>query len=216
MAIDAIIFDMDGVLVDSEPVHFEAMRRLMEEHGVAYTWLDEENFFGCTDREVFRQIRKRYGLAEHEHDLAEAWIERVVQLLPGRIAPMAGVPRVLDRLGASGLRLALASSSSPAIIRATIDILGLADVFEVTVSGRDVASGKPAPDIFLEAARRLGVPPSACLVVEDSQNGLRASIAAGIPCLVIPCPSTARQDFTGATARLTSLDEVPAWVAERP
>jgi len=215
MAIHAIIFDMDGVLVDSEPVHFEATRLLMEEHGVAYTWLEEENFFGCTDREVFRRLRERFGLAAHEHDLAEAWIARVVQLLPQRIVAMPGVPGVLDRLRATGRRLALASSSSPAIIRTTIEGLGLADSFEVTVSGRDVASGKPAPDIFLEAARRLGVPPSACLVVEDSQNGLRASVAAGIPCLVIPCASTARQDFTGAAARLASLDDLPAWVAAR-
>jgi HAD superfamily hydrolase (TIGR01509 family) len=215
MTTDAIIFDMDGVLADSEPVHFEATRLLMEEHGVVYTAADEERYFGCTDREMFREMRARYGLAAQEDDLAEAWIDRVVRLLPERIVPMRGVPAVLDRLRASGFRLALASSSSPAIIRTTIEGLGLADAFEVIVSGRDVANGKPAPDIFLETAQRLGVAPSACLVVEDSQNGLRASVAAGIPCLVIPCASTARQDFTAATARLASLDDLPAWMELR-
>jgi HAD superfamily hydrolase (TIGR01509 family) len=215
MTIDAIIFDMDGVLVDSEPVHFEATRLLMREHGIDYTWLEEENFFGCTDREVFRQLRRRFGLSAHEDELADAWIERVVQLLPERIVPMPGVPAVLSALRASGRRLALASSSSPAIIRTTIEGLGLLDAFEASVSGRDVAKGKPAPDIFLEAARRLGLAPARCLVVEDSQNGLRAALAAGIPCITIPCASTARQDFTGAAARLSSLADLPAWLDAR-
>jgi HAD superfamily hydrolase (TIGR01509 family) len=215
MSIDAVIFDMDGVLVDSEPVHFEATRRLMLDRGIVYTPADDENFFGCTDREVFRQLRARHQLAAHEDDLAREWIDRVVALLPGRIAPMRGVPGVLGRLGRSGFRLALASSSSPAVIQATIDGLGLVGSFEATVSGRDVTMGKPAPDIFLEAARRLGVPPGDCVIVEDSYNGLCAALAAGIPCVVIPCPSTAHQDFSGATARLESLDELPAWLADR-
>jgi HAD superfamily hydrolase (TIGR01509 family) len=211
----AIIFDMDGVLVDSEPVHFEATRLLLQEHGISYSPGANENFYGCTDREVFRHLRERYGLAPHEHDLAESWIERVVKLLPQRLVPMAGVPEVLERLRAAGLRLALASSSSPAVIRTTIAGLALEDVFETTVSGREVAHGKPAPDIFLEAARRLGLDPGSCLVIEDSQNGLRAAVAAGIPCVVVPCPATATQDFSGATARLASLRELPAWIAGR-
>lgn len=211
----AIIFDMDGVLVDSEPVHFEATRLLLQDHGVTYTPGEEENFYGCTDREVFRRLSERYGLRPHEQDLADDWIRRVVELLPGRIEPMAGVPDVLDHLRAAGLRLALASSSSPPIIRATMTGLGLADVFETTVSGRDVAEGKPAPDIFLEAARRLRADPAACIVVEDSSNGLRAARAAGIPCVVIPCGATAHQDFAGATALLGSLRELPAWMDAR-
>lgn len=214
MKLQVIIFDMDGVLVDSEPVHFEATRLLMQEHGIAYDSVDEERYFGCTDREMFLDLRKRYGLSPDVPELADAWIERVVRLLPRRIVPMRGVPEVLAQLRSAGFRLALASSSSPAIIRTTIAGLGLDAVFEATVSGRDVATGKPAPDIFLETARRLGVPPAACLVVEDSRNGLRASMAAGMPCVVIPCASTARQDFTGATAWLASLEGLPAWLAD--
>jgi HAD superfamily hydrolase (TIGR01509 family) len=214
-AVRAVIFDMDGVLVDSEPVHTEATRLLFAELGVSYVEEDDENFYGCTDREVFRQLRARYHLAPHEDQLAQSWIERVVQLLPGRLAPMHGVPEVPEGLRAAGLRLALASSSSPAIIRTTIDGLGLGDTFEATVSGRDVARGKPAPDIFLEAARRLGVEPAACVVVEDSYNGLCAARAAGIPCVVIPCPATSGQDFSAATVRLSSLHDLPAWIEAR-
>jgi HAD superfamily hydrolase (TIGR01509 family) len=215
MAIDAIIFDMDGVLVDSEPVHFEATRLLMHEHGIAYTSADEERFFGRTDREVFTELRARHGLRPEVHELADAWIRRVVELLAQRLVPMRGVPSVLDRLRAAGLRLALASSSSPAIIHATIGGLGLGQAFEATVSGRDVANGKPAPDIFIETARRLALAASSCLVVEDSQNGLRAAMAAGMPCAAVPCASTMGQDFTGATVRLGSLDDLPAWVEQQ-
>jgi HAD superfamily hydrolase (TIGR01509 family) len=215
MPFRAIIFDMDGVLVDSEPVHFEATRLLLQDHGIVYTPDEDENFYGCTDREVFRQLRERYKLTPHEHDLAEHWIERVVKLLPQRLVPMPGVPDVLEQLRAAGLRLALASSSSPAIIRTTITGLGLDGIFEATVSGRDVALGKPAPDIFLEAARRLSLEPTSCVVIEDSYNGLQAARAAGIPCVVVPCAATAAQDFSEATARLASLLELPAWVASR-
>jgi HAD superfamily hydrolase (TIGR01509 family) len=215
MTLRAIVFDMDGVLVDSEPVHFEATRLLLLEHGVTYAPDEKENFYGCTDLEVFRQLRERYRLPADERDLAEAWVTRAAGLLAHRMVPMAGVPEVLRQLQAEGWRLALASSSSPAIIETTIAGLGLAGMFETTVSGRDVAEGKPAPDIFLEAVRRLGLRPDRCLVVEDSYNGLQAARAAGIPCIVIPCQSTAGQDFSGATARLASLHELADWLHAR-
>jgi HAD superfamily hydrolase (TIGR01509 family) len=208
----AVIFDMDGVLIDSEPIHFEATRALLAEHGVVYSPDLEEDFYGCTDREVFRALRVRYGLSLSEADLAASWIERVVALLARPLQPMAGVPDALRALRASGLRLALASSSAPAIIAATLAGLGLSDLFEFTVSGHDVAHGKPAPDIFLAAARRLGLPHEACLIVEDSFNGLSAAAAAGIPCVAVPCLSTAGQDFSRAVCRLNDLGELPAWV----
>ncbi|HEY3381517.1 MAG TPA: HAD family phosphatase [Vicinamibacterales bacterium] len=210
----AIIFDMDGVLVDSEPVHLEAVRCLLADHGVDYPLQHEENFYGCTDREVFRILKARYGLAASEGDLARAWIDRVVALLPGRLGPMTGVPDVLRTLRQKGIRLALASSSAPAIIATTLDQLGLKASFELIVSGHDVACGKPAPDIFLEAARRLGLAPADCLVIEDSFNGLCAASAAGMPCVVVPCGSTAGQDFSGATIRLRTLEELPRWLGE--
>jgi HAD superfamily hydrolase (TIGR01509 family) len=212
MPLAAVIFDMDGVLIDSEPIHFEATRALMEALGVDYVPDRDENFYGCTDRDVFRALRSRYQLEAGEGELAAAWIARVVILLGRPLAPMAGVPDVLRALRARGLRLALASSSAPQIIAATLAGLGLSDMFEFAVSGHDVEHGKPAPDIFIEAVRRLGVDRDACLVVEDSFNGLTAATAAGVRCVAVPCPSTADQDFSGAAGRLNDLTELPAWV----
>jgi HAD superfamily hydrolase (TIGR01509 family) len=211
-ALEAVIFDMDGVLIDSEPIHVEATRALLADLGIDYVPDPDVNFFGWTDWDVFHALRTRYALEPDENALAADWVARSVKLLSGPLVPMAGVPDVLHTLRRSGLRLALASSSAPSIITATLRGLELVDVFETTVSGHDVDRGKPAPDIFLEAARRLGLGPGALLVVEDSFNGLSAAVAAGIRCVAVPCPSTAGQDFSGAAGCLLDLTELPAWI----
>jgi HAD superfamily hydrolase (TIGR01509 family) len=210
--IEAVIFDMDGVLIDSEPIHTEATRAMLADLGIEYVPDPDENFFGCTDWDVFHALRARYGLADDEGRLSAAWVARSVKLLSRPLVPMRGVPDVLHTLRRSGIRLALASSSAPPIIAATLSGLGLSSVFEITVSGHDVERGKPAPDIFLEAARRLEVRPEALLIVEDSFNGLSAAVAAGIRCVAVPCPSTARQDFTCAAVRLGDLTELLPWL----
>jgi HAD superfamily hydrolase (TIGR01509 family) len=211
-ALEAVVFDMDGVLIDSEPVHFEATRALLGDLGIEYVPDLDENFFGCTDYDVFHALRSRYDLAADEGELAAAWVERSVRLLSRPLTPMRGVPDVLHALRRSGIRLALASSSAPPIIAATLSGLALTDLFEFVVSGHDVERGKPAPDIFLEAARRLQARPEALVIVEDSFNGLSAAVAAGIRCVAVPCPSTARQDFSRAAVRLRDLTELLPWL----
>jgi HAD superfamily hydrolase (TIGR01509 family) len=208
----AVIFDMDGVLIDSEPIHFEAIGALLTDHGVSSPAYHDESFFGCTAHEVFRTLRRRYQLVPTEDDLAAEWISRVVALLSRPLQPLPGVPGVLNDLRARGLRLALASGSAPSIVAATLAGLGLSQAFECMVSGHEVSRGKPAPDIFLETANRLGLPAAGCLVIEDSYNGLTAAVAAGMRCVAVPCASTAGQDFSAATVRLESLTRLPAWV----
>ena len=122
--------------------------------------------------------------------------------------PMDGVPDVPRTLHGWGYRLAVASSSALGVIRVTVETLGLVPLFEALVSGADLGRGKPAPDVFVETARRLGLPPSACLVVEDSRNGLLAAKAAGMACAAIPCPATRHEDFSEADFRLGALPEL--------
>jgi HAD superfamily hydrolase (TIGR01509 family) len=124
--------------------------------------------------------------------------------------PMAGVPEVLERVRASGYRMALASSAEPRVIRANLSALALEPLFEAVVSGTQVARGKPAPDVFLAAAERLDVPPAQCLVIEDSRNGLLAAKAAGMRCAVAPCAHTRHQDFREADHRLAALPDLLA------
>jgi HAD superfamily hydrolase (TIGR01509 family) len=206
--VDALIFDMDGVLVDSEPLGMEAMRRVLARHGVGYTEADNNEFLGRTTPESCRILKRRHGLAADEADLARSYVDHLLGLIREAPRPMPGIPDVLLALGRAGHRLALASSAEPEVIGAHTVGLDIARLFEIAVSGTEVARGKPAPDVFLETARRLGVRPGHCLVIEDSRNGLLAAKAAGMLCAVIPCASTRHQDFGEADYRLGALPEL--------
>jgi HAD superfamily hydrolase (TIGR01509 family) len=207
---EAVLFDMDGVLVDSEPMHVEAMREVLRPLGVPYTDEDNTRYFGFTDPEVFRDLNARHGLALDERALTRRRIEVIVRLTRERDLAMDGARDVPPRIAAAGYRLALASSSAPEIIEATLDALGIRSAFDVVLSGLTVGRGKPAPDLFLETASRLRVPPAGCLVAEDSRNGLLAAKAAGMACVAIPCAATRGQDFTEADWCVTSLCDLPA------
>jgi HAD superfamily hydrolase (TIGR01509 family) len=204
----AVIFDMDGVLVDSEPMHLDAMREVLRPYGVPYTDEENEQFFGFTDLEVFRILRERHGRLPDARELADRRAELLVRQTRERTVPMRGIPEVPRRLRALGYRLAVASSSAVEVIEATVEVLGLAPVFEALVSGLEVGRGKPAPDVFLETARRLALPPRDCLAVEDSRNGLLAAKAAGMACAAVPCPATRHEDFVEADFRLATLPEL--------
>lgn len=208
MRFAAVIFDMDGVLVDSEPMHVEAMRAVLRPYGVPYTDEENEQFFGFTDLEVFRILRERHARLPDPGELARGRTRLLVRQTRERTVAMRGIPEVPRRLRALGYRLAVASSSAVPVIEATVEVLGLAPVFEALVSALEVGRGKPAPDVFLEAARRLDLPPRDCLVVEDSRNGLLAAKAAGMACAAVPCPATRHENFAEADFRLTELPEL--------
>jgi HAD superfamily hydrolase (TIGR01509 family) len=206
----AVVFDMDGVLVDSEPFGFEALRRVMARHGLPYTEQENAEFLGRTTLESCRTLKARHGLLESAETLADWYIEGMLELIGRGPIPMPGVPEVLQRIRASGYRMALASSAEPRVIEANLTALALRPLFEAVVSGTQVARGKPAPDVFLAAAERLGVAPADCLVIEDSRNGLLAAKAAGMRCAVVPCAHTRHQDFREADHRLGALPELLA------
>ena len=169
---------MDGVLLDSEPIGYEAMRLVMRGQGAPYDEIENDEFVGRTTAESFRVLRARRGLRPEIGELVRQFCDAKIRLIREGARPLPGVPEVLERVRAAGYRLALASSAEIPIIAATVETLGLADCFELRVSGEEVPRGKPAPDVFLEAARRLTLAPRDCLVVEDSRNGLLAARAA--------------------------------------
>jgi HAD superfamily hydrolase (TIGR01509 family) len=208
LPVDAIIFDMDGVLVDSEPLHTRATTLLLAECGLDWDERESAEYIGLTDLESFAALTLRHGLAGDPVDLAARWAKRTIVLLQQHARPLPGVPAVPLALRERGYRLALASSSRPPVIEATLEAIGARRLFEVIVSGAEVPRGKPSPDVFLEAARRLNVSPARCLVIEDSRHGVTAARAAGMRCLAIPCTTTAHQDVTHATARLDALPDV--------
>lgn len=204
MHFEAVIFDMDGVLVDSEPAHREASRQLVAPQVLS----DEEyaRFIGSTG-EVFRAfLRERYALTASDADLSRQYDALVMAELEVRGLPaLDGAQELIEALRVGGARLALASASEPQWVERTLARAGLHGRFEVIVAGDAVVRGKPAPDIYLHAAERLGVPPTACLAVEDSVYGVASAHAAGMAVVQSRQASIAPPPQPGARVVIESL-----------
>lgn len=214
MTIRAIVFDMDGVLVDSEPLWHTAEIELFGAVGVPLTVADCLQTTGLRiDEVVRRRHAERPWTTPSCDDLARSIVARVVALVGARGTPMAGAVEAVRFARARVDQLALASSSPRALIDAVLARLGVRDAFDVVHSAEGEAHGKPAPDVYLTTARMLGVDPAACAAIEDSANGLRAALAAGMRAIAVPDPHGAVVDpavLARAHVVLTSLRELPA------
>jgi HAD superfamily hydrolase (TIGR01509 family) len=181
-----VIFDLDGVIVDSEIWWDEARRDFATTHGRAWTLDDRAAVMGANSRQWSETMRTRLELDLDADAIQEAVVDAMVERYARQGAPMIdGAVDTVRRVAASG-PVALASSSHPRAIAAALAATGLGDAFQVVVSSDEVDHGKPAPDVFLEAARRLGTDPATILVVEDSLNGLKAARAAGMTTALVP------------------------------
>jgi HAD superfamily hydrolase (TIGR01509 family) len=184
--IDAVIFDLDGVLVDSEIWWDEIRSDLAARHGRRWTADDQAAVMGANSSAWARIMRERLALALPESEIERTIVDGVVARYRRDGAPLIeGATDAVRRI-ASDRPVAVASSAHRDVIDAALAATGLADIFSVVVSSDDVAHGKPAPDVYLETARRLGVNARACLVVEDSLNGVRAAKAAGMTVVLVP------------------------------
>lgn len=205
--IKALIFDMDGVLVDSEPMHLRAYQEILTSYGVSYTEQDNREFLGRKDIEILRILKERHRLSKPAEDLLSEK-EAILARLLAESTPRPGLLDVLEKARARSLPMAVASSATLPTIELVVDALGIRSYFVTLTSGDEVRRGKPAPDVYLLAAERLGVAPAACLVVEDTAAGITAAKAAGMYCVAIPCEATQHQDHSHADFELTSLDEL--------
>jgi HAD superfamily hydrolase (TIGR01509 family) len=184
-AVDAVVFDLDGVIVDSEHVWDEVREALALERGGRWHERAQADMMGMSAPEWSLYMQDVIGLSESPDKIDRLVVERMLERYAEQLPLIDGAVDAVLRLGQS-FRLALASSSNRRVIDAVLAAASLAASFEVTVSSEEVARGKPAPDVFLEAARRLGVPPRRCAAVEDSANGIRAAAAAGMRVVAVP------------------------------
>jgi HAD superfamily hydrolase (TIGR01509 family) len=184
-AIEAVVFDLDGVIVDSEAVWDEVRERYTEEKGG--TWQDgaQRDMMGMSSTEWSRYVRDRLGVDLEPERISKEVADRVAEtyeehlpLLPGAVESVRSLAREWP--------LGLASSSNRHVIDLVLEKAGIAGDFKATVSSEEVGAGKPAPDVYLEAARRLDVDPPSCAVIEDSTNGLRSAHAAGMTVIAVP------------------------------
>ncbi len=194
--LQAVIFDMDGVLVDSYRAHFESWGSLAAEHAIPF---DDQTFaatFGRTSRDIIRLLWQGRALGDGAVQALDDRKEALYRDVVGRDFPaMDGARELLDALAAAGIPLAVGSSGPPENVELAVEKLGGPGLFGATVTGRDVERGKPDPEVFLLAAERLGAPPANCVVIEDAPDGIEAARAAGMAAVALLSSGRAEADF---------------------
>ncbi len=206
---DAVIFDLDGVLLDSEAAWDQARRTFVQAAGGRWTATATRDMMGMSSLEWSRYLRDELAVPLEPERINDEVVRRMLAAYEERLPLLPGALDAVARL--AGLwPLGLASSSNREVIRVVLDASGLASRFTAWVSSEEVARGKPAPDVFLEAARRMGVDPARCAAVEDSENGIRSAHAAGMRVLALPNPHfpPAPDALALAAEVLGSLDEL--------
>ena len=207
--IKAVVLDMDGLMIDSEPLHCRAYDRVLKEFGLGLSEQENsERYVGISDKDIADEMVGRYGLGLPAAELVRRKQEAYLELLRGGVAPQPGLFELLRDLHDLGLKKAIASSSMPNEIEIVMDSLRIRSYVEVYCSAAQVERGKPAPDLFLLAASKLSVPPESCLVLEDAPAGIAAARAAGMYSIAIPSRETMAENFSQADVRLQSLGEV--------
>jgi HAD superfamily hydrolase (TIGR01509 family) len=185
--IEAVVFDMDGVIVDSEQVWDEVRERYTRESGGTYSETATRDMMGMSSLEWSRYMAERLHVPGTPEEINAAVVRRMLERY-GESPPLIdGAVDAVRRIGARW-PLAIASSSNPELIDVVLRVSGLAPLIRVAVSSQEVPRGKPAPDVYLEAAGRLGVDPARCAAVEDSHNGIRSAKAAGMRVIAVPNP----------------------------
>jgi len=183
----ALVFDLDGVLLDSEQVWNEAKEELVREQGGRWREDAPRRMMGMSSPEWAAYLRDELGVPLDPEAISDQVVGRLEQIYRDRLPLIDGAPEAVDRLAAS-LPLGLASSSNREIIDLFLELTGLGPRFAVTLSSEEVARGKPAPDVYLEVLRRMRADPAGSIAVEDSENGIRAAKAAGMRVVAVPNP----------------------------
>ena len=185
--IEAVVFDVDGVLIDSEPVWERVRRKFVAEHGGRWPDDAQDRMMGMSTAEWSAYISADFGLRLPPRRVADLVIAAMAAEYEVHLPLLPGAVDAVRELSARW-PLAVASSAPRSLIETVLDAAGLRQSFRAAVSSEEVERGKPAPDVYLEAARRLGVPPAACAAIEDSSNGLRSAAAAGMAVIAVPRP----------------------------
>lgn len=207
-----IIFDMDGVLINTEPLHYRVWKKTFQEKGLEIEYKHYKGCIGSTVGYLLDLIQKYYGVDFHDDpDLVPLQRKNKAEMIAKEGFPtIPGVPQMLRRVYESGFLMAVASSSPDVYINQVVEMLEVKKYFQVLCSGENVKNPKPAPDVFLKAAKELELSPDECLVIEDSTNGCRAAKAAGMICLGYHNPDSGDQDLSIADGVIDDYEKLDA------
>ena len=213
---EAVVFDLDGVLLDTEELWDEARRRFAEERGAHWPADAQRAMMGMSSPEWSRYMHDIVGVPDSPEEVSAEVVKRLEALYREELPLVPGSLAAVER-SATHWPLGIASSSNRPLIDLFLELTGTSDLFRATVSSEEVARGKPEPDVYLEAARRLGVAPASTAAIEDSENGIRSAAAAGMRVIAIPNrafpPSDEALSLTHVV--LSSLDELTPDVVNR-
>lgn len=203
--IAAVAFDMDGLLINTEELYFDVFEELLQRRGQHYTHELRRSMMGLPGPRAFEVLIEQARLKESADQLEQECEEIFSGVLPDRLAVMPGVLELLEHIERRGLPHCVATSSRRSFADDCLAAVGILERFDFIVTAAEVARGKPHPDIYLEAARRMGVSPDCMLVLEDSQNGVRAGVDAAACIIAVPGDHSRDHDFTGVVCIAHSL-----------
>lgn len=206
----AFIFDMDGVIIDSEPIHKQVIKEFLQKHNYTIDNEELDRYVGMTSTAVFSMLKEKFHLPASAQELTDQHMEDFKLYIKNhQIQPIDGIRELLSKLQAQNILTAIASSSPLDVIEFVANDFAITDCFTYLMSGEDVAQGKPAPDIYLATAKKLNVNPADCVVLEDSTNGSIAAKAAGMYCIGFANPNSGNQDLSAANTivhKITDID----------
>ncbi len=195
----AVIFDMDGVLVDTEPVHYQANKQIMSEFGYDFEYDYYKKFIGSTLAFMWEELTEKYDIKKPVDELCDMSRDYSNAIIEKEGYPtIEGAVELVKKIHGKKIKLAVASSSSLEIIKDVVSKLQIEEYFDKLVSGEDVKNPKPAPDVFIKAANQLGVTSGECLVIEDSANGVKAAKNANMACVGFVNKNSGDQDLSVA------------------
>ncbi|MDR1291858.1 MAG: HAD family phosphatase [Clostridiales Family XIII bacterium] len=216
--VKGLIFDMDGLMFDSERLARDAYRVVASRRGFDLPGSLVDSTMGFLCSEVKEKLQAYFDAEGIDADASDVYRERndlvLAMVEEGGVPEKPGLRELIAYAQNMDMKLAVASASSPKRVGAFLGRSGMADVFDIVVNGGDVKKGKPDPEIFLLTAKRLGLEPKECLVLEDSENGLHSAVSAGMPAIVVPDRVQPSAEARGlAAAVLPSLSDVIAWLS---
>lgn len=206
-----VIFDMDGVIYDSEPIHFLLEKEIFRNLGIEVSEEEHHSFVGTSSYYMWEALKNKYELKQLIDDLVKLERGGYLEILINKkkeLSPIEGVVGLIEMLKNNNLKLAVASSSSLEVIERVVDLFGFGIYFDNLTSGDCVERSKPEPDIFLYSANKLGIDPADCLVIEDSYHGVKAAKKAGMKCIGYRNMNSGDQDLSKADFIIENYDSI--------